>query len=128
MHIVTISSDFTELTEDLIVNSPGLHVKATTGTYDLKAANSTSGTNIKLVTGTKAIVIALPTTGVSAGRKIGYVNLKSASNTPITDSYKAQTNMSISGKVSGQNKADYKIYMYKPDAIGAGENHTINIA
>ena len=36
--------------------------------------------------------------------------------------------MDISGKVSGQNKGAYKIFMYKPDAIGAGENHTIKIS
>lgn len=129
MHIVTISSDFTELTEDLIVNSPGLHIKAVANTYDLKAANTTSESNktIKLVSGTKAVVIALPTTGYSAGRTCSSVLLKSASNTPITESYKEQAQIQISGKVSGQNKAAYKIYMYKPDAIGAGENHTITI-
>jgi hypothetical protein len=81
-----------------------------------------------LVSGAKRIIVALPTISQYSGYDtLSNVSLVSASNTPITDSYKQQANVKVSA-YNGASPIDYKIYVYQPDAIGMDEHHSITVA
>lgn len=112
-----------EITESVI---KGLTKFKTTDskTKSLKA----SGGNVTLVSGAKRIIVALPTISQYSGYDtLSNVSLVSASNTPITDSYKQQANVKVSA-YNGASPIDYKIYVYQPDAIGMDEHHSITVA
>lgn len=75
------------------------------------------------INGIKRFIIALP-----AGRSLTEVLLKSASNTPITTTYKTGHKVM---QITGANSvlpANYNVYVYEPASIGAGEVHTITIS
>lgn len=83
-------------------------------------------THLTLAENAKRIILVLPASGTYA-RTLSQVLLQSASNTPITDSYKSKGQIDVGGAIAGQNTIKYNVYVYQPDAIGADEVHDISI-
>lgn len=116
------TTDTAEITETTIKGLTKFRTCDSGKTKSVKA----SGGNVTLTSGTKRIIVALPSTGYSSYDTLSQVLLVSASNTPITDSYKQQENVNVSGK-DGASSIAYKVYVYQPDAIGMDEHHSITV-
>lgn len=72
----------------------------------------------------KRIIVAIPT---SSNKSITEVLLASLANTPITGQFKLQDNTVDVEGANDYEAKPYKIYIYEPAAIDAGEIYTIKI-
>ena len=122
-------ADGTTAIDETFVKKNLKAVKSAAKNFQVTSAGSSSTSGyerIELVAGAKRIILVLPAAG-NYKRARKQVLLKSASNTPITDSYVSIGQIDVSGKVAGQNQMKYNVYVYQPAAIGAGEVHDIQI-
>ena len=118
------TTDTAEITEATI---KGLTKFKTSDAAKSKTVSATG--DVKIVAGAKRIIVALPSATYTSYDSISSVLLVSASNTPITASYKKQaTGVQVSGAVEGKDKMLYNIYVYQPDGIALTEVHNITVA
>lgn len=126
LYVGSISTDDT-ITEAVIKSLTAIK----TGEIDIVV--KTSGGDAPLVAGAKKIIVAVPTATTGStktacgGQELNGVYLLSAGGTPITADYKAKPNVSVAGAVSGITMKDYKVWVYQPASIHAGEVHLIKI-
>lgn len=118
------TTDTAEITEATIKGLTGFKTSDSDKTKTVSATG-----DVKIIEGTKRIIVALPSATYTGYDTISKVSLVSASNTPITDSYKKQaTGVQVSGAVAGSNKMLYNVYVYQPDGIALTEVHDITVA